>query len=267
MYIVRRLLLGLVVGLINAGLLLTLISINGFNQTVSPNGLTLTDVGGSLSLILTGALLGLGYALLFRSVAGGHMDNLMNGGVLGVIAWVVLAMSIYPVLAGDGPMWSARAAITLLPQLITYLWLGSLTALVYGLIYQQFVESLGLAEPEVAQTAPAITKRVVIIGGGYAGISAAEVLERELADDPGVGIWLLSQTNYFIHIPMLSEVTANALNAQHISPPLRSFFQRVQLVQCTIEDIDIDSSLSIFNRSPPLRRRSGTVFPVLSPPL
>jgi NADH dehydrogenase len=77
------------------------------------------------------------------------------------------------------------------------------------------------------------------LGGGYAGVSAAQALDKTFVADSSVEIWLVSQTNYLVHTPMLSEVSASAVNAQNICPPLRSFFRSVQVVQGAVSSVDL----------------------------
>jgi NADH dehydrogenase len=236
-YVIRRLLLGAIIGLGVAGLMLLVVNLS---VAMSGRGVTVTELGGAGGLLVAGVLLGASYAALFQPDHGGHLDNLMSGLVVGLLAWVILALNLYPVLGGSSPMWQAAAVVLTLPELIALLWQGGLIGLVYGLIYQGAGERLALAEPERPLTDPPITTRVVILGGGYAGVSVAQALERELAAEPGVGIWLVSETNYLLHTPMLSEVSASTVQAQHISPVLRSFFRRVQVVQGAVARIDLE---------------------------
>jgi NADH dehydrogenase len=232
-YFIRRLLLGIIIGVVTAGLLLLVVHI-AFAS--SGNGVSVADLGGSGGILVAGALIGGSYAWLFRSMPGSRMEDLMSGLTLGIMAWVVLALNVYPGLMGSGPMWQVTIVADTFPQLIAYLLQGSLIGLAYGLVYTQLAEQL---EPEVEVAAPSVTTRVVVLGGGYAGVNAAQTLERELAGDLTVGIWMVSQTNYLLHTPMLSEVSASALNSQHISPPLRNFFRHVQVVHGEVVRVDL----------------------------
>lgn len=236
MYIIRRLILGAVIGLAISGLMLVFLDID---SSRSGNSVSVADLGGTVALLAVGFIIGASYAVLFQPIPKGHPENLMNGLVLGLFAWVVLAVNVFPGLTGSAPMWGATAAASLFPQLISYLLQGGFIGLTYGLVYQGLAGRLRLAAPDSDRTAAAITTRVVVLGGGYAGVSAAKVLERELADHPHVAIFLVSQTNYLLHTPMLSEVSASTVDAQHISPSLRSFFRRVQVVQGAVEEVDL----------------------------
>jgi NADH dehydrogenase len=229
--------LGAIIGLAMAGLMLVIVNLA---LTGSGNHVTVADLGGTIGLLAAGLLIGGSYAGLFQPVRRGHAEDLMSGLVLGLLVWVVLAINVYPGLTSGDPMWEAPTAISLFPQLIFYLLQGSFIGLIYGLVYNGFAERLRLVAPDPTRTAPAISTRVVILGGGYAGVSAAQALEQELAHQPDVAIWLVSQTNFLLHTPMLSEVSASAVDSQHISPSLRSFFRRVQVVQGAVERVDLE---------------------------
>lgn len=69
-------------------------------------------------------------------------------------------------------------------------------------------------------------QRVVILGGGFGGISTATQLEHIFRRDPSLQISLVSQSNYLLFTPMLAEVAASALEAQHISSPVRASLPR-----------------------------------------
>jgi NADH dehydrogenase len=237
MHFIRRLLLGMIIGLVIAGVLL--LAVNAAFAT-SGNGASVADLGGSSGVLVAGALIGVSYAWLFGSMPGSRMEHLMSGSTLGILAWVVLALNVYPGLMGSGPMWQVAIVADTFPQLMAYLLQGSLIGLAYGLAHRPLARQL---EPEGEITPPHLATRVVFLGGGYAGVNAAQTLERELADDPTVGIWMVSQSNYFVHTPMLSEVSASALNSQHISPPLRTFFRRVQVVQGAVVRVDLEQRI------------------------
>ena len=237
MHTIRRVLLGVTIGLVTAGVLVAAVSgIPG----LSGNGVTILDLGGVAGLLAAGALTGGSYAWLFRPVRGGHAEHLLNGLVVGLIVWVILSINVLPATMGQSPMWEVRSVRHFFSALIAYLFQGGFIGLAYGLIYLRVAEAWNLAAPEPSLAAPVITTRIVIVGAGYAGVYAAQTLERELGDDPHVGIWLVGDTNYLLHTPMLSEVAASAVHARHISPVLRSFFQRIQVVQCRAERVDLE---------------------------
>ena len=58
--------------------------------------------------------------------------------------------------------------------------------------------------------------RVVIIGGGFGGITAAKALKRAIAD-----VTLIDRTNHFTFQPLLYQVATAALAPSDITAPIR----------------------------------------------
>lgn len=68
---------------------------------------------------------------------------------------------------------------------------------------------------------PSARPRVVIIGGGFAGIAAARALRRVPVD-----VTLLDRTNHFIFQPLLYQVATAALAPSDITAPIRWILRR-----------------------------------------
>jgi len=83
--------------------------------------------------------------------------------------------------------------------------------------------------------------RVVILGGGFGGLSAARELERILPRTANVEITLVNRENYFLFTPMLHEVAASDLDLATIVSPLRRLLKRSRLFIGTVEDIDVNA--------------------------
>jgi len=83
--------------------------------------------------------------------------------------------------------------------------------------------------------------RILILGGGFAGLYAALQLEKTLARDPDIEVTLVNRDNFFLFTPMLHEVAASDLDMTHIVNPIRKFFQRVQFFEGNVESIDLYS--------------------------
>jgi NADH dehydrogenase len=83
--------------------------------------------------------------------------------------------------------------------------------------------------------------RIVILGGGFAGIATARGLERALHPDEAQ-IVLLSRENFSLFTPMLPEVSSGALDVRHVATPIRSQLRRTQFVLSEIEELDVESS-------------------------
>jgi NADH dehydrogenase len=84
-----------------------------------------------------------------------------------------------------------------------------------------------------------ITKRILILGGGFAGLYAAMELENRLAHAQDVEITLINRENYFLFTPMLHEVAASDLDLTAIVNPVRTMLRRVNFFEGEIESIDL----------------------------
>ena len=81
--------------------------------------------------------------------------------------------------------------------------------------------------------------RVVILGGGFAGLNAAVALERALPRGREVEITLVNRDNFILFTPMLHEVAASDLDLTHIVTPIRRMVRRTVLFVGTVEEIDL----------------------------
>src|SRR5262249_22588534 len=85
--------------------------------------------------------------------------------------------------------------------------------------------------------------RVVILGGGFAGVYAALSVrkgEAYLAD-----VTLIDQRNYFTFTPMLPEVAAATLGPAHVSYPFRLLARKAgfHFLQAQVNGFDLDARI------------------------
>jgi NADH:ubiquinone reductase (H+-translocating) len=78
--------------------------------------------------------------------------------------------------------------------------------------------------------------RVVVGGGGFAGVYTAQYLEK-LAGDR-VEIVLVSPRNHFVFHPMLPEVISGSIGIMDVVSPIRRMLPRTELHVRTVEGID-----------------------------
>lgn len=84
-------------------------------------------------------------------------------------------------------------------------------------------------------------KRILILGGGFAGLSAAMEMEKDLARDPGVEITLVNRENFFLFTPMLHEVAASDLDLTTIVNPVRKMLRHVNFFAGEVEAVNLET--------------------------
>ena len=82
--------------------------------------------------------------------------------------------------------------------------------------------------------------RILILGGGFAGLHAAMHLDDTLARSSDVEITLINRDNFFLFTPMLHEVAASDLDLSNIVSPVRQLLKRVHFFAGDVESIDLE---------------------------
>ena len=192
------------------------------------------------------------YSASLRPTRHAYVDNLMTGAALGFPLWGLISVIAIRLLSGQMPEWSAEQMRAHFPALVAWVSYGGLL----GLIIQCFTD---IAErvfgPEVEEKSPAPQekKRIVILGGGFAGMRAAECLEKQFEGDNGVSIILVSDTNALLFTPMLAEVAGSSLEPSHISTPLRSSLHWTEFLRARVGEIDLEERRVILEMDHGLR--------------
>ena len=83
-----------------------------------------------------------------------------------------------------------------------------------------------------------MAKRILILGGGFAGVYVARRLEKILRPDEAT-IQLVNQENYSVYQPMLPEVISGSIGLTDIVSPIRHLCPRTQLIMREVESIDL----------------------------
>ena len=86
---------------------------------------------------------------------------------------------------------------------------------------------------------PGKKTRIIIAGGGFAGLYAAKQLDRTLARRKEVEVTLISRENFILFTPMLHEVAAGDLAPSDIVNPLRRILRSVNVVRAEIQAIEL----------------------------
>jgi len=88
---------------------------------------------------------------------------------------------------------------------------------------------------------PTISQRVVILGGGFAGVYTAKYLCQQLrrAGRTDVEVALVNRENYLVFQPFLPEIIAGALDTLHTISPIRRIAPDAVLHVRAVEEIDL----------------------------
>src|SRR5207247_1543256 len=88
--------------------------------------------------------------------------------------------------------------------------------------------------------APAVT-RIVVLGGGFAGLEAIRVLERQYRRRADIELLLVSDRNYLLFTPLLPQVASSLVEPRHIVQPIRDIrgARRFRFRRDTVCDIDL----------------------------
>jgi len=87
------------------------------------------------------------------------------------------------------------------------------------------------------------TTRIVIVGGGFAGLYAAMHFEKRLARRADVEVTLISDENFILFTPMLHEVAAGDLYPGDIVNPLRRILRHVNVFEADVQSVDLEKRL------------------------
>ena len=111
-----------------------------------------------------------------------------------------------------------------------------------------------------------MNERIVILGGGFAGMSTARELTKQLRrqhrlarrpGDAGVSVTLINRENYFVFQPLMADIISGTIETTHVVVPLRRMLRDVEVEVGYVERID-----PIRKRVVVRRRQSGQSFEV-----
>jgi NADH:ubiquinone reductase (H+-translocating) len=86
--------------------------------------------------------------------------------------------------------------------------------------------------------------RIVVLGGGFGGVTTARHLERLLRGIADVEITLVSRENFFVLTPLLFEACSGRLELRHCAQPIRAALRRTRFVEAMIEGVDVQRQIA-----------------------
>ena len=84
---------------------------------------------------------------------------------------------------------------------------------------------------------------VVVLGGGFGGVTTARRLEQLLRRRTDIDITLVSRENFFVITPLLFEACSGRLELRHCAQPIRAALRRARFVEATIESVDVQRQI------------------------
>src|ERR1700722_3224846 len=154
--------------------------------------------------LLLGVLVGAVYSAGMRPTRWAYVDNLMAGDSLGISLWGLISVNAVPIMAGQRPEWSAEEMRQHFPVLVAWVGYGATLGMAIQVLQDLAAVFFG-PEPEPMVSTVSVKNRIVILGGGFAGMHTAECLEKKLRTDFSTSITLFNATNALLFTPMLPE--------------------------------------------------------------
>ena len=87
--------------------------------------------------------------------------------------------------------------------------------------------------------------RVIILGGGFAGIKCARTLRKAMSPEQ-LEVVLFNRENHMVFHPLLAEVAGGSVAADAVAAPLRQMLPRVQCRTEEIQQIDLERRVVVF---------------------
>jgi len=82
-------------------------------------------------------------------------------------------------------------------------------------------------------------KRILILGGGFAGAYTALHLEKKLRGAPDIEVMIVAKENFVLFTPMLHEVAGSDVGLTDIVQPLRKMLRRTRVAIADVRSIDL----------------------------
>ena len=81
-------------------------------------------------------------------------------------------------------------------------------------------------------------KKIVILGGGFAGVECTRQLESEFGNNPEIELVMVSEDNFLLFTPMLPQVASGMIETRHIVMPIRTICKKTKFYEARVKNID-----------------------------
>ncbi len=81
-------------------------------------------------------------------------------------------------------------------------------------------------------------KKIVILGGGFAGIECARQLESKFGNNNEIELVMVSEDNFLLFTPMLPQVASGMIETRHIVLPIRKICRKIKFYEGRVKNID-----------------------------
>ncbi|MFB5627486.1 MAG: NAD(P)/FAD-dependent oxidoreductase [Nitrosarchaeum sp.] len=81
-------------------------------------------------------------------------------------------------------------------------------------------------------------KKIVILGGGFAGVECARQLELSFRNNSEIELIMISEDNFLLFTPMLPQVASGMIETRHIVMPIRAICKKTKFYEGRIKNVD-----------------------------
>ena len=94
----------------------------------------------------------------------------------------------------------------------------------------------------LSRPSTSLAPRIVILGGGFAGVNTALELAKRCAGVLPVQVTLVSEHNFFLFTPMLAEAATGAVETRHVLYPIRPLCGPwgIEFGEMSVESVDLE---------------------------
>ena len=81
-------------------------------------------------------------------------------------------------------------------------------------------------------------KRIVVLGGGFAGVECVRQLQKGLRSNSTTEVVLISEDNFLLFTPMLPQVASGTIQTRNVVMPIRTIIKKARFYEGRVKNID-----------------------------